>query len=382
LDLTKRQSMLAYVNTLESNERNKLYKRANELRKRHMAHSTKPRERRGGFDDEGDSVVTVRRTPPLEEFVLKILEQEEAEPAVEPGVTVRGSIIALSKGRADVWVDGETVDCVLAPDILKRQQTDIAVGDEVIVHRGETASTVRQVLPRRTTLSRPDPGTGIQRIIVANVDVVVIVVSVGTPPLHPRIVDRFLIGVERGGAKPVLAVNKLDLFEGPELEEEIAKIRPYENIGIPVVRCSAQEGSGIDQLRVLLHGKTGVFVGHSGVGKSSLLNALRPALKLKVGDVSDGYGRGRHTTTSSSLLDLGEGTRLIDTPGVRTFGLWKIRREELPWYFPEFETVQCRFRDCAHLNEPGCAVREAVSRGELSEVRYQTYLGLLEGVSE
>ncbi len=382
MDLKKRQSLLAYVNTLESNERNKLYKRANELRKRHMAHSTKPRERRGGFDDEGDSVVTVRRTPPLEEFVLKILEQEEAEPAVEPGITLRGVIVAVSKGRAEVWVDGETLDCVLAPDIMKRQQTDVTVGDDVIVHRGEATSTVRQVLPRRTALSRPDPDSGVQRAIVANVDVVVIVVSVGTPPLHPRIVDRFLIAVERGGAKPVLAVNKLDLLEGPELAEELAKIKPYEKIGVPIVRCSAQAGSGVDQLRMLLHGKTGVFVGHSGVGKSSLLNALRPELQLKTGGVSDGYGRGRHTTTSSSMLDLGDGTRLIDTPGVRAFGLWKIRREELPWYFPEFETVQCKFRDCAHLREPGCAVREAVDRGELSPIRYETYLGLLDSVSE
>ena len=379
MDLNKRQSMLAYVNSLESNERNKLYKKANELRKRHMAHSSKARERRGGYDEDGDSAVMVRRVAPLEEFVLKILEQEQAEPAVEPGVTLRGVVTAVSKGRAEVWLDGEAHECILAPDIARRQQTDITVGDDVIVHRGEAASTVRQVLPRRTLLSRPDPQTRTERAIVANVDVVVVVVSVGSPPLHPRIVDRFLIAVERGGARPVLAVNKLDLLDGPELEEELAKIRPYEQIGIPVVRCSAQEGAGVDQLRSLLLGRTGVFVGHSGVGKSSLLNALRPELDLKVGGVSDGYGRGRHTTTSSSLVDLGDGTRLIDTPGIRAFGLWKIGREELPWYFPEFETVRCKFRDCAHLHEPGCAVREAVDRGELSPVRYQTYLGLLEG---
>jgi ribosome biogenesis GTPase len=380
LDLKKRQSMLAYVNTLSDSERNKLYKRANELRKRHMAHSTKPREKRGGYDDDGDSVVTVRRTPPLEEFLLRILEQEEAVPAIEPGITVKGVVVAVSKGRADVWIDGETVDCVLAPDILKRQQTDVTVGDDVVVHRGDSASTVRQVLPRRSALSRPDPGSGVERAIVANIDRVVIVVSVGTPPLHPRIVDRFLIAVERGGAKPILAVNKLDLLEGVELEQELSKIRPYEKIGIPVVRCSAQCGSGVEQLRLLLHGCTGVFVGHSGVGKSSLLNALRPELQLKTGAVSDGYGRGRHTTTSSSMLDLGDGTRLIDTPGIRAFGLWKIRREELPWYFPEFETVTCKFRNCSHQREPGCAVREAVDQGRLSSVRYDTYLSLLEGV--
>lgn len=372
--------MLAFVNSLDSNERNKLYKKANELRKRHMAYSSKPRERRGGFDEDGDSSVSVRRVAPLEEFVFKILEQEQAEPAIEPGVSLRGIVSEVSKGRAEVWTQDGVLDCVLGPDIARRQQADISVGDDVVVHRGASGAMVRQVLPRRTMLSRPDPQTGTERAIVANVDVVVIVVSVGTPPLHPRIVDRFLIAVERGGARPVLAVNKLDLLSGCELEEELAQIRPYEQIGIPVVRCSAQEGVGIDQLRGLLFGRTGVFVGHSGVGKSSLLNAMRPELALKVGGVSEGYGRGRHTTTSSSLLDLGDGTRLIDTPGIRAFGLWKIGREELPWYFPEFASVRCKFRDCAHVHEPGCAVRSAVDRGELSAVRYQTYLGLLEGV--
>ena len=372
--------MLAYVNTLDRNERNKLYKRANELRKRHMAFSEKARERRGRHDEDGESAFAVRRTPPLEEFVLKILEQEEEAPPVVSADSCHGTIVEISKGRAEVWIDGMAVDCVLAPDIARRQQSLITVGDQVVVHRNDSGATLRQVLPRRSVLSRPDPSTGYERAIVANVDVVVIVVSVGNPPLHPRIVDRYLIAVQRGGARPVLAVNKLDLLDGEELRSELEKIRPYEAADVPVVRCSASSGIGVDELRGLLSGRTAVFVGHSGVGKSSLLNAIRPGLGLRVGVVSEGYGRGTHTTVSSTLLDFSDGTRLIDTPGIRAFGMWKISAAELPWYFPEFESLRCRFRDCLHRSEPGCAVRDGVSRGEISEARYETYLGLLESV--
>jgi ribosome biogenesis GTPase len=323
----------------------------------------------------------VRRTPPLEEFVLKILEQEEEQKPEVTGAVLHGTIVAVSKGRADVWVDGETLDCVLAPDIARRQQTMVTVGDLVVVQRDAEDCTLRQVLPRRTVLSRPDPDSGVERAIVANVDVVVIVVSVGTPPLHPRIVDRYLIAVQRGGARPVLAVNKLDLLGEEQLQSELEKIRPYESADIPIVRCSAQSGDGVEPLRALLHGQTAVFVGHSGVGKSSLLNAIRPELSLKVGAVSESYGRGRHTTVSSTMLDLGEGTRLIDTPGIRAFGMWKMNVAELPWYFPEFEELRCRFRDCLHRSEPGCSVREAVERGDIAESRYRTYLGLLDSVA-
>jgi ribosome biogenesis GTPase len=259
-------------------------------------------------------------------------------------------------------------------------QGEIAVGDEVAVEaKGGSIYTVVSVLPRRTKLSRPDPGkSSHERVIVANVDAVVIVVSVLSPPLHPRLIDRYLIAIHRGGAAPVICVNKLDLVAKSMRSEELAKLAPYRALDVPIVECSASECEGIADLRQVLLGRMAAFVGHSGVGKSSLVNALRPELELKVGSVSEGYGRGTHTTTASSLWDLGDGTRVIDTPGIRSFGLWSLREDELPFYFPEFAVVgRCKFNDCSHTHEPICALKEAVESGEISRDRYDTYLRIL-----
>ena len=158
-------------------------------------------------------------------------------------------------------------------------------------------------------------------------------------------------------------------------------MKPYEGLGVPIIRCSAAEGRGRTELRRALAGKVSAFVGHSGVGKSSLLNSLKPDLGLQVGDVSHGYGRGTHTTTRSTMWDIGEGTKIIDTPGVRSFGLWKLTAAELPWYFPEFSAVgRCKFRDCGHTHEPVCAVKDAVEAGDISRDRYDTYLRILESL--
>jgi len=199
--------------------------------------------------------------------------------------------------------------------------------------------------------------------------------------LHPRLIDRYLIAIRRGGAEVVICVNKADLLSSEDLEKEMEVLKPYASLGIPLIRCSATSGLGRDELREAMAGKVSAFVGHSGVGKSSLLNSLKPDLGLEVGSVSAGYGRGTHTTTRSTMWDLGDGTRIIDTPGVRSFGLWKLKAEELPWYFPEFAAVgRCKFRDCGHTHEPECAVKEAVDSGEISQDRYETYLRILESL--
>jgi ribosome biogenesis GTPase len=216
----------------------------------------------------------------------------------------------------------------------------------------------------------------------------VIVVSVRSPPLHPRLIDRYLVAAEHGGAGTIIAVNKADLLDGPALEAELEKLRPYRAAGIPVVVCKASPETGakdVDGLRALLAGKTCAFVGHSGVGKSSLANALHPDLRIETGAVRSQDLRGRHTTTASTMHrvpapDGGAGIRVIDTPGVRYFGLADITPDELRWMFPEFIDLapDCRFANCTHDHEPGCAVRAAAEAGRIPAVRHETYLRLLE----
>jgi ribosome biogenesis GTPase / thiamine phosphate phosphatase len=382
LDKKQNEQLAARLAAMDGNERRKLLKRASKMRKDLMAKGGASRARAGAELDEDGILLPMapRRAPTVDECLWRILSEEaamESTSVAEAGQ--KGTVIGVSRARCEIVLggDGRRVRALPTPEMIREQQTVLAVGDEVLAEEFEGAWRVLRVLPRRTRLSRPDPGSPIERVVVANVDLVVVVVSVVAPPLHPRLIDRYLIAIGRGGAKAALCVNKLDLL-AEDADEELAKLRPYEELGVPIVRCSAAAGDGLAELHELLRGKTCAFVGHSGVGKSSLLNALRPSLELDTGDVSAAYGRGQHTTTASHLWDLGEGTRVIDTPGVRSFGLWSLTRKELPWYFPEFEGRECRFRDCTHTVEPGCGVRAAVEAGEIMKERYETYLRILE----
>lgn len=258
----------------------------------------------------------------------------------------------------------------------------LAVGDIALVADFEGHRKVVGIEPRRTKLSRPDVhNPHLERVIVANVDAVCIVVSVVTPPLHPRLIDRYLVAIQHGGAEPLIVVNKTDLLDESGLSEEFEKIAPYAALDVPIFACSTQTRNGLDALQDALKGKTCAFVGHSGVGKSSIANALFPDLRLKVGELMSGHGRGAHTTTWSSLFDVGNGTRLIDTPGIRSFGLGKMSLLELQASFPEFLEFACRFRDCTHDHEPDCGVKDAVQAGLLFRERHETYLRLLEEVT-
>ena len=286
-------------------------------------------------------------------------------------------VISVSSGRCRAVQHGREMDCIIPPDIAVRQKSALAVGDRIIV--GED-SRVSEVLPRRSVLARPDPlNKHLQRLIAANIDVVIHVVSVKAPPLRPRLIDRYLIAIQRGGAQAAVCVNKVDLLDHDERVAELEKVATYRDLGVPVVPTSTKTGEGLDTLRELVQGKTAALVGHSGVGKSSILNAIDKELQLAVNELHR-RGTGRHTTTASTLYDFGDGTYLIDTPGIREFGLWDLDRESLRDYFPEFAEAaeSCRFNDCTHTHEPGCEVKERVEAGTMNRARYDTYLRLYE----
>lgn len=291
-------------------------------------------------------------------------------------------VIGVGRGTCEVQVPGAPpVQAQLTGDIAKIQQSALAVGDEVrLQERPGAPPLVVEVLPRRTALSRPDPmDPHIERAIVANVDVVVIVCAAKNPAFKPRLIDRYMVAIERGGARPLVAVNKADLVPDRRRPELQAQLQVYRDIGVPVFLTSTSDGEGLEALRAALRGQTAAFVGHSGVGKSSLLNALAGGQAADIGRVRTSDGKGRHTTTHSALFVLPDGTRIIDTPGIRAFGLHGLSREELRHSFPEFDGLRCRYGDCLHDREPeaDCGVKRAVAEGGVNPARYDTYLRLL-----
>jgi len=287
-------------------------------------------------------------------------------------------VISVASGRCRVFHDHREIDCIIPPEIAVRQKSALTVGDRVRISEESGVTTVAEVLPRRSVLARPDPlHAHRQRLIAANIDVVIHVVSVKAPPLRPRLIDRYLIAIGRGGAQAVICANKIDLLEGDERSTELAKLDTYRDLGVPVIACSTKTGEGLDELRSIVTGKTTALVGHSGVGKSSILNALDETLQIATNTLHR-RGTGRHTTSASTLFDFGDGTYLIDTPGIREFGLWDLDRDSLRGYFPEFQEPadSCRFNDCTHVHEPDCEVKDRVERGEINRARYDTYVRL------
>lgn len=287
-------------------------------------------------------------------------------------------VISVSSGRCRVFHDGREIDCAVPSEIAVRQKSALAVGDRVHIEDVEGVHRLSSILPRRTVLARPDPlHRHRQRLIAANIDVVAHVVSVKAPALRPRLIDRFLIAIQRGGAQPVIVVNKIDALSPDDRATHLATLDIYRDLGVLVVPCSAKTGEGLETLREAVEGKTCALVGHSGVGKSSILNALNDKLQLATNTLHR-RGTGRHTTSASTLYDFGGGTYLIDTPGIREFGLWDLDRKTLRDYFPEFDepSESCRFTDCSHVHEPDCEVKRRVEDGTLNRARYDTYVRL------
>ncbi len=268
---------------------------------------------------------------------------------------------------------------------LKGVVKRVCVGDRVLVmppDNDDNLGAIEDVLPRKTQLTRSAAGReGYHQTVAANVDQLIVVVSTHNPELHSRLIDRILIGGEQGELSCVIVVNKIDLAQ----RDEIAKrLDHYPEIGYPVLLTSATVGTGIEELKEVLCDKSSVFAGPSGAGKSSLLNAIQPGMRLTTAEVSRQTGKGKHTTTFVQLLKLDFGGYVVDTPGIREFGLWNVKRANLAEFFPEMagHIGQCHYKDCAHITEPGCAIKAAVDRGEISPERYASFAHIYETIEE
>lgn len=288
----------------------------------------------------------------------------------------RGRVIAITGEGSWVDYEGKQYLCALK-GFLKKEKTQaknlLAVGDWV---RFSKEGSIVQIEERTSSLSRTDISGRKEQLIAVNIDLAIIVVSVALPELKPALVDRYMIAAEKGNLQPIIVLSKIDLLETKELYDQFLK--DYEPLGYPIISVSTVSGVGIAELRALLQNKTSVFSGQSGVGKSSLLNACF-GLTLKVGELTQKTYKGTHTTTTAELLPLPGGGYCVDTPGIRSFGIWKLKKEEVVTHFIEFVELShlCKFPDCTHITEPQCEVLRRLEEGKLSHLRYESYKTLL-----
>lgn len=264
----------------------------------------------------------------------------------------------------------------------------VAVGDVVDIepeNEGENSAMITTIHDRRNYINRQSPRLKHQQhIVAANIDQSLLIATIKEPRTSQGFIDRFLVACEMYHVPAIIVFNKFDLYKKKEQEtyEEWKAI--YESIGYTVMPMSVKDGTGVEEIKALLKDKISLISGHSGVGKSSFINAVLPGVKIRTQDVSGWSGKGLHTTTFAEMYDLPFGGRIIDTPGMREFGLVDIERQELSGYFPEMRERlnDCQFNNCLHINEPDCAIKEAVRNGEISEDRYVSYYNILESIKE
>ncbi len=264
----------------------------------------------------------------------------------------------------------------------------VAVGDLVdieVENALENSATITKIYDRNNYIHRQSPRFKYQHHIVAsNLDQSLLVATLREPKTSQGFIDRFLVASEMFHVPAIIVFNKTDLYRAKEDEQFEQWKEMYERVGYKIFRTSTTEGTGLDALGVQLKDKTTLISGHSGVGKSSLLNTILPDLRLKTQGVSGWSGKGQHTTTFAEMFDLPGGGRLIDTPGMREFGLVDVSRQELSHYYPEMRARlnDCQFNNCEHINEPGCAIKAAVAAGEIAEDRYISYYNIRESIEE
>ena len=265
----------------------------------------------------------------------------------------------------------------------------IAVGDVVDFDLDETVDEVNGIITnihdRKNYIVRKSVNLSKQtHIIASNIDIGFLIVTINNPITTTSFIDRFLVTAKAYGIEAILIFNKIDTFDDATLDEQLYLQHTYEQIGYKCLRVSATDNKGISELMDLMKGKVSMFSGHSGVGKSTLVNAIEPTLNLKTKEISNTHSQGQHTTTFAEMFDLSNNIRIIDTPGIRGFGMVDMEKQEVSDYFPEFFELKadCKFNNCLHKEEPHCAIKKALEEDKIAWSRYQSYLKILEGDEE
>lgn len=345
-------------------------RKRNQARK--AAHEDRPRERLtlADLDDEDEL-----RLPRSSGSRARCGREPEPSPLGGAGGAT-ALVVGVARTRCRLRREDGDVDAELAPHL----PTSPVVGDRVVLEPGREPPRVVGVDERTSWLSRRDPADRHrERLLAANLDVAAIVVAAGPAGLKTRLVDRFLVVALAGHVAPLVVVNKIDLLSAAERERVGAELDAYRAIDVDVLTVSAKDGSGLDALHERLRGRLSALVGPSGVGKTSLVNALDPSSERRTGPVRTTDGRGRHTTTAAELVELAGGVRLVDTPGIRQLALHEPTPDEILAAFPELEPrrLGCRFGDCRHDGEPGCGAATAVEEGRVTAGRLESWSRIL-----
>ncbi|MEJ2141875.1 MAG: small ribosomal subunit biogenesis GTPase RsgA [Gammaproteobacteria bacterium] len=323
--------------------------------------------------------LTKQQTTRIRQQQDKLRRQSKNEPSAAD--TQAGLLIShYGKTSLVETMQQDIITCINRPNL-----PPLVCGDHVIWQPGEKQNEgiIVAVNERKSELARPD-NQGRKRIIAANIDQI-LVITAAKPELNEGLLDRYLVAAELTGITPVIIFNKTDLLSETEFTGYLQRLEEYQDIGYQVIFASCKRQHGLDELHHCLHGKTSIFVGQSGVGKSSLVNNLLPEANADTAEVSEATGKGQHTTTTARLYHLpGDEGELIDSPGIREFGLWQIDKAQLTNGFREFTgyAEQCKFRNCLHLNEPGCAIQQAVKEHKISGKRLDSYHRILASLGD
>lgn len=319
----------------------------------------------------------------------KLQKQTELSKEKEQDL-LEGRVLSIVPEGILVEYGTGTVTCALR-GALKKDKSQyknlVTVGDIVkyaLINPAE--GLIYTIQPRRSILSRADNlSRRKEQLIAANIDQVIVTASVVSPPIKYPLVDRYIIAAQKGNMEPVVVINKIDLLQIGTEEKAIVDdlVAAYQAVQIPVILVSTITGQGMDELKEVMKNKASVFSGQSGVGKTSLINAIT-GLDLETRLIVERTQKGSHTTTTAKLIPLTFGGWCIDTPGIKSFGVWDLNKDEVEQYFSEIYTIghQCRFPDCAHIHEQGCAVQQAVEKGTISLLRYSSYIALIETIGQ